>query len=92
MSHHCSQSSTPHGKVQVCPPTLGPSLCTGHLLNRLMDQILTHCNGGIGITDDVDFHGKDDKKHDKCLHKFMRVACKHGLVFNKDKCPVKQTP
>ena len=45
----------------------------------------------IGITDDVVAHGKDDKEHNKHLQKFMRVACEHGLVFNKDKCAVKQT-
>ena len=43
------------------------------------------------ITDDLVVHGKDDKEHDKHLHKFMRVTCEHGLVINKDKCAVKQT-
>ena len=39
----------------------------------MMDQILTHCGGVIGIADDVGVHGKDDKEHDKCLHKFMNM-------------------
>ena len=56
-----------------------------------MDQILTHCNGVIGNADDVVVYGKDDKEHDKCLHKFIRVTHVHGLVFNKVKCAVKQT-
>ena len=55
-----------------------------------MDQILTHCDRVIGIADDVFVHGKD-KEHDKCLHKFMSVTHEHRLVFNKDKCAVKQT-
>ena len=42
-------------------------------------------------TDDVVVHGRDDKECDKCLHKFIRVTFEHGLVFNKDKCAVKQT-
>ena len=46
----------------------------------------------VGIADDVVVHGKDDKEHDKHLHKFLRVTCEHGFVFNKDKCAVKQTP
>ena len=56
-----------------------------------MDQILACCKGVIGIADDVVVHGKDDKEHDKHLHKFMRATCEHGLVFNKDKYAVKQT-
>ena len=47
-------------------------------------------HGVIGIADNVVVHGKDDNEHDKCLHKFMKVAREHGLVFNKDKCTVKQ--
>ena len=57
----------------------------------MMDQILTNCDGVTGITDDVVVHGKDDKKHDKYLHKVMRVTHEHGLVFNKDKCSIKLT-
>ena len=56
-----------------------------------MDQILTCCDGVIGIADDVVVHGKDDKEHDKHLHKFLRVTHEHGIVFNNDKCAVKQT-
>ena len=56
----------------------------------MMDQIHDCCMGVIDIADDVFVHGKDDKEHDICVHKFMRVACEHGLVFNKDKCAVKQ--
>ena len=77
-------------KVQICLPPQGPSVAQD-IFHWMMDQILTHCNGVIGIADDVVVHGKDDKKHDKHLHKFMRVAHEHGLVFNKYKCAVKQT-
>ena len=56
----------------------------------MMDQILTHCDEVIGIADDVVVHGRDDKEHDKHLHKFMRVVCEYGLIFNKDNCAVKQ--
>ena len=53
----------------------------------MIDQILTCCDGVIGIADDVVVHGMDKKEHDKHLCKFMRVA----HVFNKDKCAAKQT-
>ena len=55
-----------------------------------MDQILEHCEGAIGITDDIVIHGKDDEKHDQNLHRFMHVTLEHGLVFNGDKCEVKK--
>ena len=60
--------------------------CAWDTFQWMIDQILAHCDGVIGITDDVVVHGKGDKEHDKHLHKFMRVAHEHGLVFDKDKC------
>ena len=54
----------------------------------MMDQILEHCEGVIGIADDI-IHGKDDEDHDRNLH-FMCTACEHGLVFNGEKCEVKK--
>ena len=56
-----------------------------------MYQILTCCDWGIGIADNVGVYGKDDREHDKVLNKFMTVACEQGIVFNKDMCAVKQT-
>ena len=56
-----------------------------------MDQILEHCEGVIGIADDVVVHGKDDAEHDRHLHNLMRVVREHGLVFNWEKCDVKAT-
>ena len=54
----------------------------------MIDQILDHCEGVIGIADDIIIHGKDDAEHDRRLYKFMKVAREHGLVLNK-KCEVK---
>ena len=65
--------------------------CAQDIFQWMMNQFLAHCNGVIGITDDVVVNGKDDKENDKHLHKFMRVVCEHGFVFNKDRCAVKQT-
>ena len=58
------------GKVQICLPPLGIA-CAQDIFQQMMDQILTCCDGVIGITDYVDVHGKDDKEHDKHLHNFM---------------------
>ena len=56
----------------------------------MMDQILEQCEGIIGIADDVVIHGCDDEEHDRCLHTLMQVARGHGLVFNGEKCAIKQ--
>ena len=55
----------------------------------MLDKILEHCEGAIRIVDEVIIHRKDDE-HSQNLHKFMRIACEHGLVFNGEKCEVKQ--
>ena len=59
--------------------------CAQDIFQWMMDQILECCEGAIGIADDVIIHGKDDEEH-----RFMQVTCKHGLVFNGDKCEVKK--
>ena len=48
--------------------------CAQDILQRLMNQILDHCEMVIRITDDVIIHGKDDLEHDRRPHKFMKVA------------------
>ena len=63
--------------------------CAQDIFQRMMDQILDHCEGVIGIADDIIIHGKDDAEHDRRLHKFMKVTREHGLVLNKKKCEVK---
>ena len=55
-----------------------------------MDCILEKCPGTISIADDVGVFGKTEAEHDKHLHNLMRVALQHGLVFNIDKCDIKQ--
>ena len=55
-----------------------------------MDCILEKCPGTISIADDVGVFGKTEAEHDKHLHNLMRVALQQGLVFNIDKCDIKQ--
>ena len=63
--------------------------CAQDIFQRMMDQILDHCEGVIRISDDIITHGKDDAEHDRRLHKFMEVTREYGLVLNKKKCEVK---
>ena len=81
--------NTPWGRYRfICLPW-GLS-CAQDIFQQMMDQILEHCEGVIGIADDVIIHGKDDEDHDRNLHNFMHTACEHGLVFNREKCEVKK--
>ena len=56
--------------------------CAQDIFQRMIDQILDHCEGVIRIVEDIIIHGKYDVEHDRRLHKFMKVAREHGLVLN----------
>ena len=78
-----------HGMLQIHMPPWCLA-CVQNVFQRKMDQILAHCNGVIGIVDDIVVQWKDDEENDKWFHKFMKVAYEHGCAFNSDKCVVKQ--
>ena len=46
-------------------------VCAQDILQCIMDQILDHYDGVIGIADDVVVHGKDHKEHERYLHYLM---------------------
>ena len=56
----------------------------------MMDQILEHCKGVIGIADDVIIHRCNDEEHNQYLHTLMQVTREHRLVFSGKKCAIKQ--
>ena len=64
--------------------------CAQEIFQWMMDQILEWCKGITGITDDVIIQGCDDEEHDWHLHTLMQVTREHGLVFNGEKCAIKQ--
>ena len=76
------------GKVQVCTPPLGFT-CAQNIFQWMTDQILECCEVDIGIADKVIIHWKDEE-HNQKLHRFISIAHEHGLVFNGEKCEVKQ--
>ena len=55
-----------------------------------MDQILEGLTGVVGIADDVCVSGRDDAEHDANLIGLMERAAANGLVFNSDKCFIKE--
>ena len=55
-----------------------------------MDQVLDDCEGAIGISDDICVYVRKTAEHDSNLRKTMNTARRYGLVFNKDKCKIRQ--
>ena len=60
------------------------------VFQQKMDQILESCPRCIGIADDVVVFSLNAEEHNKNLYNLMQVARQHGLVFNADKCEIKQ--
>ena len=82
--------NTPQGRFRfVC--LLWSLACAQDIFQQMMDLILTHCNGVIGITDNVVVHKKRMTRNMPNISTNSWVTCEHGPVFNKDKCAVKQT-
>ncbi|XP_068741880.1 uncharacterized protein [Montipora capricornis] len=68
---------------------LGNSRANTHIFQQRMDFILEKCPGTVGIADGMAVHGFTGEEHDVNLHNVILVAPQHGLVFNLDKCMIK---
>lgn len=55
-----------------------------------MDQILEGMQGVTSIADDIVVYGKDKEEHDRNLTALIEQAKEAGMVFNSDKCIIKQ--
>ena len=56
-----------------------------------IDQTFEGCEGTIGIADDIVIFGKSEQDHNHHLH-IMLARCRNtGLMFNPEKCKIKQT-
>lgn len=60
------------------------------LFQAKMDQILEGLHGVASIADDIVVYGKDEEEHDRNLTALMERAAEAGMVFNSDKCIIKQ--
>ena len=60
------------------------------IFQQKMDQVLEDCEGAIGISDDICVYGRTTAENDRKLRKIMDTAQRYGLVFNKDKCKIRQ--
>ena len=81
--------NTPFGRYKFLRLPFGLRV-SQDIFQEKMDMILEECPGTLGIADDVAVYGKNGEDHDKNLHNLMKVARKYGLIFNLDKCEIKQ--
>ena len=63
-------------------------VCLQDIFQKKMDQIPEKCQGCMGITDDITFHGCTKAEHDAHLRNLMHVTREYGLVFNPQKTAV----
>ena len=88
-SSYITTFNSPFGRFRFKRLPFG--LCVSQdVFQQKMDFILEKCPGTIGIADDVATYGSTEAEHDANLHNLMMVARQHGLVFNLDKCKIKE--
>lgn len=88
-SSYLTTFNSPFGRYRFKRLPFG--LCISQdVFQARMNQILEKCHGVVGMADDIAVIGKSEAEHDENLHNLMQVAREHGLVFNWDKCAIKQ--
>lgn len=61
------------------------------LFQAKMDQILEGLRGVVSIADDIAVYGENEEEHDRNLINLMERAAEAGVVFNSEKCMIKQS-
>ena len=88
-SSYLTTFNSPFGRFRFTRLPFG--LCVSQdIFQQKMDFILEKCPGTVGIADDIAVHGPTEEEHDANLYNLMLVAREHGLVFNLDKCVIKE--
>lgn len=78
--------NSPRGKYRFKRLPFGLSV-SQDIFQKHMDDIIRNAGQGvIGIADDFVVYGTTTIEHDDALHRLMRSAEKHGLVFRAEKC------
>ena len=80
---------TPFGRY--CFRRLPFGLCTSQdIFQQRMDEILESLEGCVCIADDICIYAATEEEHDRRLIALLETAKLHGLVFNSDKCIIKE--
>lgn len=61
-----------------------------NLFQAKMDQIMEGLQGVDSIADDIVIYRKGEEEHNRNLTALMEWAAEAGMVFNSDKCVIKQ--
>ncbi len=61
------------------------------IYQRVMDTMLEDIPNATAIMDDILVTGKDEKHHDKTMHKVVERATEWNLKLNLEKCRIKQS-
>ena len=85
-SSYLTTFNSPSGRFRFTRLPFG--LCVSQ--DIFQQFFLEKCPGTVGIADDIAVHGPTEEEHDANLHNLMLVAQDHGLVFNLDKCVIKE--
>lgn len=80
---------TPFGRYMFLRLPFGLNISQDAFQQKI-DNILEKCQGCVGIADDIVCFGATEEEHDNNLWNLMQQAKAHGLVFNSQKCHVKQ--
>ena len=88
-SSYLTTFNRPCGRFRFTRLPFGLSV-SQDIFQQQMDFILDKCPGTAVIADYIAVHSPTEEEHDANLRNLMLVAGEHGLVFNLDKCVIKQ--
>lgn len=60
--------------------------CAPELFQKIMEQILSSCEGCVNFIDDIIVHGFGKKEHDERLEKVLQTLEEYNVTRNDDKC------
>ena len=88
-SSYLTTFNRPCGRFRFTRLPFGLSV-SQDIFQQQMDFIPDKCPGTAVIADYIAVHSPTEEEHDANLRNLMLVAGEHGLVFNLDKCVIKQ--
>lgn len=60
--------------------------CAPEIFQKLMEQMLSGCDGCLNFIDDVLVFGRDQMEHNDRLNKAKETLCEKGIILNDEKC------
>lgn len=60
--------------------------CAPELFQKIMEQILSGCEGCFNFIDDIIVYGADKEEHDKRLAAVLETLSKNEVTLNQEKC------